>query len=211
MLIKKTTNLEYYNTFIMQQRKKINILSLPGIKDDDFKSIDDLFEFHLQQKMEPQMIEEIPRPVFDEIPNRFYDKKSWIKSTNLKCGFCTRNYKTMPFFIPRTIKCDEDDNEYFEVLKSAGLFCSINCAYSRSSQIYTDQQFIDCSSRLMCIYFIIFNVRIFRIPFSPPMSSLAEFGGEYTHDDYEEKINELNSDNTLSKFKLSHFQIPVSK
>ena len=187
----------------MKQRKNANILFLPRVKEDDFKTIEDLFESKLQDQFADECTEPL-LSVLDKIPTRFYNKNSWIKSTNLKCWNCSRKFNTIPLFIPMCMLTDSDGNEYFEV---KGNFCKINCAYVYSLHIFSDNDAIDAHARLLLLHLVIYGTRILKIPISPAKHEMEDYGGDWTSDEYEKEIEKRNNDQNLTKYKLEHFKI----
>jgi hypothetical protein len=187
----------------MKVTKKANILVLPGIKKEDFISIDDLFENRLLQTVgESDFSVENTTFMYDKIPLKFYNVALWPKSTNLKCWNCTRKFNTMPLFIPSRILSDDLGEEYFDV---KGNFCTINCAYSYA-HIFKESDSVDVHSRLLLLYEKMFNTRIIKIPLSPNKEELIEYGGLLTGEEYEKEIVKRNNEQNLNKFKLEHYR-----
>lgn len=188
-----------FNT--MKQIAKPNILFLPKIKKEDFISIDDIFENRILETIDDPITPELLVP-FDKIPPRFYNLANWIKTTNLKCWNCCRNFSGLPLFLPSRIMLDDTNTEYLEV---KGNFCTINCAYTYSLCRYKESEVIDIYSKLLLLYEKIYGVKILKIPLSPPKEELKEFGGDLTSEEYEKEITKKNKEQNLTKYKLEHF------
>ncbi len=84
---------------------------------------------------------------YDEIPQYYYNPKSWIKVTNLNCWTCGNKVVNIPFFVPlswkkHVVKMDDKyitsqklnvynsaiDNKEERVMKVHGIMCNERCA-----------------------------------------------------------------------------------
>lgn len=83
----------------------------------DLKTYDDIFA----PSYGMYALEDAAVGQYDEIPDYYADKKSWIKSTNLLCISCSNKIQGMPMFIPlswhrrvvtKTIDRYDDAEEY---------------------------------------------------------------------------------------------------
>lgn len=163
-----------------------------GIKEGDFKSIEEIFENNIQSYLDSD--DTIISSNYDSIPSRFYNISTWIKNTNLKCWYCSRKFNNPPFFIPNCISYDETGTEYFEVL---GNFCKINCAFTYSLEKFKQNDIYDIQGRLLLLYEKMYGQRIIRIPTAPNKEEMLEYGGNMTYDDYEKELERRNTTQTL--------------
>lgn len=187
----------------MKHRKKTNILFLHGIKENDFKTIEDLFESKIQQCFAEESKEQMLSK-YDTIPKRFYNIDTWIKGTNLKCWNCSRKFNGVPLFIPICTLIDENGNEYFEV---SGNFCKINCAYTYAYYHYKNHDAVDMHARLLLLHYLFYGFHVLKIPLSPEKHEMQDYGGDLTVEEYEKEIDRRNNDQNLTKYKLEHFKI----
>lgn len=112
----------------------------------------------------------------------------WPTATQYNCFWCCHSFKTIPCFIPISIK----DNLY----KVYGNFCSFNCclAYNFNS---SDVNYSEKSSLIQDLYFRIYGYDAPKLSYAPPKEILEIFGGSVTIEEYRESFK------TLNDFKLT--------
>lgn len=59
--------------------------------------------------------------IIHKLPDKFYDKSKWCKTTKLKCLYDGFTFNEVPIFIPIIINIDDSMTTY-------GCFCSFPCA-----------------------------------------------------------------------------------
>jgi hypothetical protein len=87
-----------------------DVFTIPEAPTVNMQSYDDIFSTY--------GLENVSDEQFDEIPDYYVNKDSWIKSTNLLCVSCSNKIQGMPMFIPIswhkrlvTKQVDRYDNE----------------------------------------------------------------------------------------------------
>ena len=98
-------------------------------------------------------------------------KQTIKNNTNLRCWWCTYQFKTSPCFIP--IKYY---NNKFHVF---GCFCSYNCAAAYSLNL-NDYKAAERHSLLKKLYSKVSGEPCENIKISPPKETLKDYGGTLT-------------------------------
>lgn len=188
---------------MIRNPKRPNILFLPKIKEEDFTDTDDIFDNNFIQAIDDDPYSVSTVTVYDKMPKRFYNIKTWIRKTNLLCLNCSGNIKSVPIFICPCISFDENSNEYFEV---RGNFCTFNCSVKYINTHFTEMEAIDLIAKQLLLYEKMYGIRLLKIPESLGRESLIEYGGDYTREEYEADILARNRDQILTKYKFEHFR-----
>lgn len=140
--------------------------------------------------------------IYTKIPRRFTDVESWKRViSNLKCWTCDRLPNSYPKFIPMNPEITPDG----ETCEPKGNFDEWNCVIDYIRKNYREEA-ADLEE-LTCRFASKFLGRkITKIQPSPPKTEMEQYGGTLTSKQYQEKINQLNSDYDLSQYKLVHFK-----
>lgn len=140
----------------------------------------------------------------EEIPDYFYDIKSWTKFTHLKCWSCDRNFTSRPWFIPlkyeKILVKDsvEDPGEEKIAMKVHGNFCTCNCAkwwieYVRDPDIGNSKDELWEKNQLLIeLYQKFNNEKISYIPPSPRKTEMIHFGGKMLASEFGTEIENRN-------------------
>ena len=115
--------------------------------------------------------------------------QKWVKSTNIKCNWCTLQFKAVPIPIPVFI----DDNGIFHV---EGCYCSINCALAKLLHRYNG---VDKTTRISLLFYLCSKILGYEIPKdiqpSPdPIDVLVEYGKTVSRSEYKAGLLTLSSD-----------------
>lgn len=179
------------------------VLFLRGVYKKDRKKIEDFFADRLLGDERSEMKR------YDRIPLTFTSLDKHPKGTNLACWSCCRHFKGRPWFEPQSIDPISKGNigqviprenlnetggnrDYCIAIK--GNFCSANCV-RRHINVNTR----DMSDRLNKIAMLKFVYEIFTgreipdIQPSPPHTDMQQYGGTLTPNEYQRKIDELDS------------------
>lgn len=189
-------------------RNRSRSLFLQGVYKTDCERMEDIFQNRLiANNNEPEKIE-----IYDKIPPHFYDTTSWKKSTNIPCWWCTRKFKTIPWFIPTSIEPNSKGdvgvmitsnnirntkNEKGVIIGVEGNTCCANC-----SRAWIDKNVHEIGERqnkiamLHYLYELINGKKIPDIQPSPnPHTQLSKFGkGNLSESEYQKIIDRLDSD-----------------
>ena len=177
-----------------------NFLFLQGVFKNDYTDIEDVFKNTL---LTPEKNYEDKN--YDKIPVVFTSLETWIKTTNLCCWYCSRNFKGRPWFEPQNIEpAIENSNGVINYIKSneekkkitimtMGVFCSPNCvrAYIETYTINMAEK-LNKISMLLYLYEIFNNRQIPDVQPSPKPTEMIQYGGSLTSNDYQKKIESLD-------------------
>jgi len=180
------------------------ILFLQGVFKKDCKRIEDIFHDKLLDKHNiTKYINE--KKVYDKIPVLFTIINSWPKSTNLLCWNCSRTFNTIPWFEPQSIepatetiaKKNTNDiiiNNKKIIIGVKGNFCSCNCVMSHINLYSKDiSEKLNKIMMLKVVYEIFNNGKtISDIKISPAHTEMIQYGGTYTEQEYQKKIEQLD-------------------
>jgi hypothetical protein len=186
----------------VNQITKDTVLFIQGVYKKNCKRMEDMFR---EKIIENTVAHE---PIYDKIPVIFYHIDDWPRSINLCCWFCSRHFKTRPWFEPQSI---EPVNELSDgrVLDSTlvrtiiykkqtsivvkGVFCTCNCvrAYIElHTNDYADK--LNKIQMLKYIYELFTGKTIPDIQPSPSPTEMQQYGGKLTPNDYQQKIDHLD-------------------
>lgn len=160
------------------------ILRLPGISLSTYKSVEDLFDEKILNKLESQEI----NTVYDKVPNSFSGLRNWPKQTNLKCITCDRLFREIPKFYPKDLARDGSGN--IEMSPIDGFMCSFACVrrYIDFLQLKRDERW-NAFDRLNLMYEIFTGEDAkAEILHSPNKTEREEYGGTW---DMHKYITEL--------------------
>ena len=161
------------------------ILFIKGVFIRDCIPIDDIFEKQIRE----QLNTDNPIIYYDKFPSIFYNMKTWIKKTNIKCWYCDLNFETPPVFIPKTI--EHSSSEYS--ISTFGCFCSFPCATCYCNLYYTKIcDNIKINEMIRFLYKIFKGKAIREILQSPSKYEMVQYGGEIDQITYKKKINEIS-------------------
>jgi hypothetical protein len=194
-----------------------NILYLKGITMEDYKSIEDIFEQHLQESVDSKP--ELDSIVFNKIPKTFTSINTWPKKTNLKCWTCDFTFDTVPKFVPvyikeRTNNTNNSSCQYCysnqivdptcadcKVLKALpdieigvlGNMCSFGCV---ALYINTNYHKRDVAFKLLdnlCeLYRYFTGKNAHYIPPSPSKTDLVQYGGDKLDIQFRAEIKKID-------------------
>ncbi len=114
--------------------------------------------------------------------------REWPKATNYHCYWCCHAFKTIPCFIPCSLK-----NNVYEVY---GNFCSFNCALSFNFHS-NDVNYGERSLLIQDLYYKLYGFDAPKLTFAPSKEVLEMFGGSVTIEEYR------NSFTSIDDYKIS--------
>lgn len=171
-----------------------NILFFKGIFPDKY-DIDAIFTNQIMDSLristEGDMKEVDDLQVFDKIPSKFTTMENWPKSTNLKCWWCHKNFKSIPVFVPINIS-NKGATPATEITVH-GNMCHFFCASA-----YIDMFFHERSVKwerhemLKILYKKMTGQSIEYIPRTPLPYCMVQYGGNDTVNAFNKKIAVLS-------------------
>lgn len=190
---------------LIKHKREKQSLFLQGVFISDCKKIEDIFQDRLISNDIPQekMLE------YDKIPALFTGIDDWLKYTNILCNFCSRSFKTFPWFEPQSIdpismgvvgkittskeiKSSVNKKKYSIVPK--GIFCSCHCVaaniLTKTKNIAEKHNKMDM---LKFLYEIVHGEKIDDIQPSPDPTIMTQYGGNVTPNEYQQMIDNLSN------------------
>jgi hypothetical protein len=183
------------------------VLFLQGVYKTECTKLDDMFHDKIFSSPSNHNLEII----YDKIPAVFTTLDKWPKSTNLLCWWCCRSFKTRPWFEPLSIEPTSEtaNNEQGKILSGKDLiqcenkkglcistngnFCSANCVQSHINNFSRDlSDKLNRSSMLRYVYEIYNRKSIPDIQPAPVKTIRIQFGGSYSDNEYQSKIDHLD-------------------
>ena len=166
-----------------------NILFIKGCYIKDCKTIDQLFETQILEKI----VHHKPIIKYDTIPSTFTSLREWPTTVNIHCWYCSLTFDTVPVFIPKVIEPSiRNASEY--TIATHGCFCSFNCAiaYNNLHNVNLCKN-IQVMDMILFIYKIFNNGNTHEIYESPNKYTLTKYGGLLTPGEYKDQINILHT------------------
>jgi hypothetical protein len=178
-------------------KKKPNLLIIRGVYPKDFTV----------QKIVPKKT--VPEIEYSEIPKRFVSVIDWPRFSNLKCWDCDQLPSSYPKFVPLnpiTLNGHEECDVH-------GNFCEWNCVVRYINSEFSIDQRKD----------ILDNVKLFEskfslkrkvvIPPSPKKTEMKAYCGArgITPQQWQDKLRDLNSEHTLTHYKMEHFTLSTNE
>jgi hypothetical protein len=127
----------------------------------------------------------IEEDLYDSIPEKFTTAEKWKKCTNLLCWVCDANFDTIPVFIPEYLIEKSPGNIIMRVL---GNFCGFPCASQYNSTHSSGQHKWERDMLLRKLYYIFYGEEIALVPCSPPKTSMVQYGGFLTREQYDDTV-----------------------
>lgn len=166
---------------MMDDYELSNILFLKGVLLRDCDNIEDEFEKRLLHKNEE--VETVYKR-YDKIPAKFTTLEAWVKHSNLKCWWCSRQFHTIPLFMPISVSRYEQTE--FTV---KGNFDTWQCVASYMRGYFKRRvEYEDASELLLKIYKIFTGATADNIPLAPERSNMEEYGGSMSIEEYDASI-----------------------
>lgn len=109
--------------------------------------------------------------------------REWPKATNYHCFWCCHSFKTIPCFIPISLK-----NNIYQVF---GNFCSFNCALSFNYNS-NDINFGERNAMIQDLYYKIYGFEAPQLTYAPSKEVLEMFGGSISIEDYRESFKSID-------------------
>ena len=172
-----------------------SILFLEGCFLSECSNIEDQFDERLM--IESRDTYDIDEVVYDKIPARYIDFKSWRKKTNLKCWACELHFYEVPKFLPLVIHPSRDPAKQHGGMDVHGNFCSWPCAATRIELYFKHKKRI-MYDMLYFLYFDFCGKRISFIPQAIDKTEMKQFGGSMSISEYKKKNAELIEKHTSS-------------
>jgi hypothetical protein len=181
------------------------ILFLQGVFKKDCKRMEDMF----REKLIAENPVHQEAKIYDKIPVIFTTVDKWLKSTNLHCWYCCRNFKNRPWFEPQSIEPISEvstgkilnseelklsiDKKQVSIVTN-GIFCTCNCV-----RAYIDLHNKDLAEKINKIAMLRYLYEVFNgksipdIQPSPPPTEMIHFGGVLSSTEYQQKIDNLDT------------------
>lgn len=157
----------------MELPKIKNILFLRGVfLSDCIKSETNLKHKNLNKDNKQQS--EIKVDI-KKLPTTYTGLDQWIKSTNIYCWYCDRQFDTVPYFIPKNIEPTKTGLS----MGVEGCFCSVNCGWSYIRYTYPKlNDRLNKESMLQLLdQELSQSKKIRNIAYSPDKTIQIKFGG----------------------------------
>jgi len=172
-----------------------NILFLKGVKLSDLKTFDMMFLSKIQENLSNYNVEkpaQLASAEYSALPKSFININKWIKSTNLHCFYCDRQYKTCPVPIPSGETVFRSNRE-FEI-NIQGLCCNFPCVVAYLISSCQKKSDYDIKLNLLLDLYLLFTGTAIKIikP-SPSKYIMKKYIGNdrgITEDEYGDKIQE---------------------
>ena len=166
------------------------ILFLKGVSLNDIISIEDIFskeiiEADTETDTEFSKKEEV---LWDKIPLTFTTIDNWNKQTNIRCWFCTLRFKSVPWFIIKSINQTSEGKVY----NIEGNFCSCGCLMGFVKKTYSRREHFDIYHNIYSLYTLMTNKKKLNIIESPDIFNLKFYGGSMTIEKYREELEKIN-------------------
>lgn len=166
-----------------------HILFLKGVSLSNFVSIEDKFNQDiLQTDKKGKQRSDV---VWDRIPRHFTTLDKWVKSTNLRCWYCSMRFKSQPWFI--IIYCNNTQES--KVYDIRGNFCSCGCLLGFVELYYNKRDNFDIYRNVYKLYEIMYGKHIDLIRVPSDKLNLKMYGGDMTLDDYQKHLQQVNEEN----------------
>lgn len=185
-----------------------NILFFKGIFPDKY-DIDAIFtnqimdSLRISTKCNTDDVDNLQ--VFDKIPPKFTTIEAWPKTTNLKCWWCHRNFKSVPVFVP--IDASNKGAIPATEITVHGIMCNFFCAAAYIDYFCERNVKWERHEMLKILYKKMTGQRIEYIPRAPLPFSMVQYGGSTTTNAYNKKILAL-SDSLQSNLSESILKAP---
>lgn len=168
------------------------ILFLKGVSLDDIISIEDLFNKEIIEADRNIIISNDKKKeeelLWDKIPQTFTSLENWPKNTNIRCWFCTLKFKSVPWFIIKSISNTQDG----KVMNVKGNFCSCGCLMGFVKKNYSNREHFDIYHNVYTLYTILTGKKKMTIKPSPDIYNLKLYGGDMTIEEYREELERVN-------------------
>ena len=170
----------------INEYKVPKILFIRGVFIKDCIPIDDIFERQIIERLNTNN----PTVKYEPLPSIFYDVKTWVKKTKIKCWYCDLHFDRMPVFIPKTVEKSRISKKHIMSVK--GCFCSFSCAATyndiHNPKVCDNRSF---DEKLRFLYKLFNGTFIYDILRSPDKYTMTQYGGDIDPMTYRHSINEL--------------------
>lgn len=173
------------------------ILHLKGITMSSFVSIEDKFNQHILDADKPE--NSTVDIAWDRIPQHFVSPESWVKSTNIRCWYCSMKFKSQPWFI--ITGCNNTSTH--KIYDIRGNFCSCGCLYGFVNLHYSKRNNFDIFQNVYKLYEIMHGKSISSIRAPMDKTVLKMYGGNMTLDEYKAHIKQVDDENVKQGRLLS--------
>jgi hypothetical protein len=169
-------------------RRNQNILFLRGVKEDDLKADEAIFDNKFLDNGTSGNCG--LTATYDTIPKQYHDMATWPKNTNLLCWECTCRFSGVPIFVPKYIYLAHDQSGR-RIMDTEGNFCSFSCARSFTDKHYSGQTHDNRVRYLQILAQEFLDRPISFIPPGPDRTIMRKFCGPdgLTEADYQILIN----------------------
>ena len=174
------------SNFILQ-----NILFLKGITLDDIIEVEDIYQKELLNNINNQQINNEVNVIYEKIPKCFINFNTWIKSTNVRCWYCSLKFKNTPWFIILNTNSTSEGIKY----DIYGNFCCVGCLQGYVNIHYHSRKNFDIYESIKQLYKLFYNKNIKEIKESPNKYNLKIYGGDFDIQDYQKEIQSINNIN----------------
>ncbi len=179
------------------------ILFLQGVFKKDCKRLEEFFHERLLHDSTGEI------KLYDKIPLVFTGLDTWPKSTNLLCWNCNKSFKNRPWFEPQSIDpmskgpvgvllTGDEIKKSHDVgaccISVKGNFCGPSCTM-RHIITYSKNlaERLNKVSMLLIVHNIFTGISVPDIIPAPVHTEMEQFGGRWTAQEYQKKVDELAS------------------
>jgi hypothetical protein len=163
------------------RKENFNIIFIPNVHISDCKQIDQLFAEQLLSVDVPAI-----KQRYDKIPSTFISLDTWPKSNNLDCWNCSRQFETIPIFVPKTIEPFGGVNDIR--MSVLGNFCHWGCATAWVTIRMTGEELKNTMDMLKYEYEIFTGKKAYNFQCSPDVYDQPRFGGELSPTSWYKKM-----------------------
>jgi hypothetical protein len=183
---------------MLQSYASTSILFLRGCFPEDCDSIEDLFDARILDATLDDEAYDMKKVMYDSIPHKFVEFKSWPRTTNLLCWTCDSSFHNIPIFIPCSIEpsaagiANDEKKTVIGSMDVLGNFCSWNCAAAYINTTFKGTDKWERHEFLKILYKRFTQEGITEIVPSEPKTVMEQYGGFKTRQEYREKLEAAN-------------------
>ncbi len=172
--------------------KQAYIMFMRGISMKELKNLDNIFDEKYSAVLNEDSI-----ITYGTIPKKFTGPKTWPRSTNLLCWSCSRNFKTVPYFVASEMQTTSIGEIHMDRI---GIFCTPNCTAKYINEKFkNDACWFDMMHRLKILYRELTGKSVEKIMPSPDKTIMIPYCGEdgITEEQYAKKLVEIANEQNI--------------
>lgn len=184
-----------------RRAKRANIMFLPGVFEKDLiiddKMITEKFSEAIYYYEAPPL-----ETKYIALPRTYTTPTSWVKSTNLHCWECDRQFRGCPIFISGARYIKEGER----TIDVHGNFCSFNCAQKYIDEHYTGATRDDKTRDLLNLHKEITGRDAILIKPAPEKTLMKKYCGEdgVNAIEFQRLLEEVQEEYQVEHYRLDH-------